>query len=94
MLLVGCGGAVTLRLSRDQDKVKSTGKESCEPLRQYYEGDGPALFAAACKLGLEGIISKKADSPYRPGPKRATAWVKVKNKGAPGYLRFRDRLEG
>lgn len=63
-------------------------------LCEHEAGDGAALFEAACKLGLEGIVSKKADSIYRPGPKKTTAWVKVKNKGAPGYLRFRDGLEG
>src|SRR5690606_29787500 len=30
-------------------------------------GKGPGFFAEACKLGLEGIISKRADSAYRAG---------------------------
>jgi len=34
------------------------------------------LFAHACKLGFEGIISRKADAPYRS--ERSGAWVKVK----------------
>jgi bifunctional non-homologous end joining protein LigD len=38
--------------------------------------DGPRLFAHACKLGFEGIISKKADAPYRS--ERSDAWVKIK----------------
>ena len=38
--------------------------------------DGPRLFAHACKLGFEGIISKKADAPYRS--ERSDAWIKVK----------------
>lgn len=41
------------------------------------EGDGPTVFRHACALGLEGIISKRRDSPYRCG--RSTAWVKTKN---------------
>jgi bifunctional non-homologous end joining protein LigD len=28
---------------------------------------GPTVFAHACKLGLEGIVSKRKDSPYRSG---------------------------
>jgi ATP-dependent DNA ligase len=28
------------------------------------------MFAAACDLGLEGIISKKVDAPYRSGPSK------------------------
>lgn len=57
-------------------------------------GDGQALYEAACRMGLEGIVSKKLTSPYRPGPKRSLSWVKVKNKRAPGYLRVRDGLDG
>jgi ATP-dependent DNA ligase len=60
----------------------------------YDTGDGPSLFRAACDMGLEGIVSKRADSKYRPGPKGCESWVKVKNKTAPGYTRFKDGLEG
>jgi len=37
---------------------------------------GPALLRQACKMGLEGIMSKVADSPYRSG--RGRDWVKTK----------------
>ena len=30
-------------------------------------GDGDSVFRHACKLGLEGIVSKRKDSPYRSG---------------------------
>jgi ATP-dependent DNA ligase len=40
-------------------------------------GDGPAFFAAACKHGLEGIVSKRKASVYRSG--RSSTWLKVKN---------------
>ena len=43
------------------------------------------MFAAACDLGLEGIVSKKLDTPYRSGP--AKAWIKIKNPNAPGATR-------
>lgn len=39
-------------------------------------GDGQALFDHACRHNLEGIISKRADSPYRSGPQRT--WLKIK----------------
>jgi len=42
----------------------------------HVQGDGPAFFAEACKLGLEGIVSKRADSPYQAV--RGRAWQKVK----------------
>ena len=35
----------------------------------------------ACKLGLEGIVSKKLDAPYRSGPSKV--WIKIKNPKAP-----------
>jgi bifunctional non-homologous end joining protein LigD len=31
------------------------------------EEDGPLVFERACKLGLEGIVSKRRDSPYSSG---------------------------
>ena len=34
---------------------------------EHIEGDGPTVFAHACKLGLEGIVSKRKESTYRSG---------------------------
>jgi bifunctional non-homologous end joining protein LigD len=34
---------------------------------EHIEGDGPTVFAHACKMGLEGIVSKRKDSAYRSG---------------------------
>ena len=34
---------------------------------EHIGGDGPTVFAHACKLGLEGIVSKRKDSAYRSG---------------------------
>jgi bifunctional non-homologous end joining protein LigD len=39
-------------------------------------GDGPTILAHTCGLGLEGIVSKRADLPYRPG--RGAHWLKSK----------------
>jgi bifunctional non-homologous end joining protein LigD len=47
------------------------------------------MFAAVCDLGLEGIVSKKINSPYRSGPSKS--WVKVKNPKAAAATRI---LEG
>jgi bifunctional non-homologous end joining protein LigD len=55
---------------------------------EHAEGHGEKLFAAVCKLGLEGIVSKKLDSHYRSGPSKA--WVKVKNPKAPAATRASD----
>lgn len=39
--------------------------------------EGRAFYAAARDLGIEGIVGKRADSPYQPG-KRTGDWVKLK----------------
>ena len=49
------------------------------------EGDGATIFHHACKLGLEGIVSKRKDSPYRSG--RSPDWLKMKNPNAPAVKR-------
>ena len=52
---------------------------------EHIEGDGPMVFAHACKLGLEGIVSKRKDSAYRFG--RSPDWLKMKNADAPAVKR-------
>jgi bifunctional non-homologous end joining protein LigD len=52
---------------------------------EHMEGDGPTVFAHACKLGLEDIVSKRLGSPYRSG--RSQHWVKSKNPAAPAVKR-------
>jgi bifunctional non-homologous end joining protein LigD len=52
---------------------------------EHMEGDGPTVFAHACKLGLEGIVSKRKDSAYRSG--RSPDWLKMKNSNAPAVKR-------
>jgi DNA ligase D len=42
----------------------------------HVAGDGDALFAMASRMGLEGIIAKRADARYVQG--RSSNWVKVK----------------
>jgi bifunctional non-homologous end joining protein LigD len=56
---------------------------------EHAEGHGDKMFAAVCDLGLEGIVSKKLDAPYRSGPSKS--WIKVKNPKAPAGTRV---LEG
>jgi bifunctional non-homologous end joining protein LigD len=52
---------------------------------EHIEGDGPTVFAHACKMGLEGIVSKRKDSMYRSG--RSPDWLKMKNPAAPAVNR-------
>jgi bifunctional non-homologous end joining protein LigD len=43
---------------------------------EHLSADGARMLAEACKLGLEGIISKRIDRPYRSG--RHDDWLKSK----------------
>ena len=47
--------------------------------------DGLAVFQHACKMGLEGIVSKRLGSRYRSG--RSPDWLKFKNPEAPAVKR-------
>ena len=49
------------------------------------EEDGPLVFEHACKLGLEGIVSKRRDLAYSSG--RSPDWIKSKNQNAPAVKR-------
>jgi bifunctional non-homologous end joining protein LigD len=49
---------------------------------------GPDLFRAACRLGLEGLVSKHRDRPYQAG--RSKHWIKVKNRSHPAMERVMD----
>jgi hypothetical protein len=46
---------------------------------------GPDLFDAACRMGLEGLVSKHRERAYRGG--RCDHWVKVKNRKHPAFSR-------
>jgi bifunctional non-homologous end joining protein LigD len=45
-------------------------------LSDHVVGQGPAFFAQAARMGLEGIVSKQVDAPYRSG--RSRSWLKMK----------------
>jgi bifunctional non-homologous end joining protein LigD len=53
------------------------GSHSNIVLNEHFEVDGTTVYREACKLGCEGIVSKRLGSPYRSG--RSPHWVKVKN---------------
>jgi len=52
--------------------------------------DGDVVFRHACKMGLEGIVSKRLGSRYRSG--RSPDWLKMKNPAAPAVRRGRRGL--
>jgi bifunctional non-homologous end joining protein LigD len=77
----------------------------CILYSEHFE-DGPDLYARVTAMGLEGIVSKRADAPYRSG--RSEQWLKVKRwergrfavigfvpEGSSGLLKLRlARREG
>jgi bifunctional non-homologous end joining protein LigD len=52
---------------------------------EFFEGDGDIIIEHACKLGCEGIVSKRLGSRYRSG--RSPHWLKIKNPAAPAVKR-------
>jgi len=46
---------------------------------QHFVSSGKEMLEAACKMGLEGVISKRGDAPYRSG--RSEDWTKAKCRG-------------
>jgi bifunctional non-homologous end joining protein LigD len=52
---------------------------------EHFDRPGGAVLDGACRLGLEGIVSKRADSPYRSGV-RGGEWVKAKCRGADEFV--------
>ena len=49
---------------------------------------GPDLFRAACRMGLEGLVSKRRDRPYQAG--RSKHWIKNKNRSHPAMGRVME----
>ena len=58
-------------------------------ISDFEQGEiGPDLFRAACRMGLEGLVSKRADRPYRGG--RSRDWIKVKNRDHQAFERVKE----
>jgi hypothetical protein len=47
-------------------------------LNEHSEADGGTMFTEACRVGLEGIVSKRFDAPYRSG--RSADWIKTRTR--------------
>ena len=57
-------------------------------LSDHTDEDGATIFRQACRMGLEGIVSKRLTAPYRSGPSRD--WLKIKNPESPATIRVRE----
>jgi bifunctional non-homologous end joining protein LigD len=81
---------VVLPFAKRKAALRKLLKAGCAGIQyvEHADGHGDRLFAAACKLGLEGIVSKKLNAPYKSGPSKA--WLKIKNPEAPAATRVID----
>jgi bifunctional non-homologous end joining protein LigD len=61
----------------------SAGLQLCD----HIDLPGDLVFAHACRLGCEEIVSKRLGSRYRPGPSKSPDWIKVKNPASPAVRR-------
>ncbi|GEO98135.1 ATP-dependent DNA ligase [Methylobacterium haplocladii] len=68
--------ALTERKALLQQALDDAGPTSRVRFSEHLDADGDAMARHACRLGLEGIIAKKASAPYRSG--RSDHWRKVK----------------
>src|SRR4051794_22538027 len=50
----------------------------------HHQGQAAELYQNACRMGLEGVICKRADRPYRPG--RSGDWLKLKCVGREEFI--------
>jgi bifunctional non-homologous end joining protein LigD len=57
-------------------------------VNEHIAEEGPTVFAHACRLGAEGIVSKRIDGTYRSGP--CPAWIKVRNPASIAVQRERS----
>ncbi|MEY9421326.1 bifunctional non-homologous end joining protein LigD [Bradyrhizobium japonicum] len=70
-----------LPLGERKDRLRQlleAGKKKSGQIRyvEHFESSGDAVLQSACKLELEGVVSKKLDAPYRSG--RTESWTKAK----------------
>jgi bifunctional non-homologous end joining protein LigD len=78
LLFLNGESMVHLPLIKRKERLQRLLRKEVEGLRysEHVIGDGPRFRAHACKLALEGAISKRADRPYAPGDRGI--WLKSK----------------
>jgi bifunctional non-homologous end joining protein LigD len=87
LLFAGCEDLRPLPLLARKERLRKllgrSAQSSRSPIRyvEYFDADGEQMLQLARDEGLEGIISKRADAPYRAG--RGGNWLKIKSR--PGH---------
>ena len=77
-------------LERKQGLARLLGRAKRQVIhfKEDLADDGPKVFKHVCWMGLEGIVSKRIDAPYRSGPSRT--WLKSKNPASEAVRRERE----
>lgn len=80
LLFIGEEDLRALPLTERKDRLATLLSDAGEDPRlrfvEHFETGGDAVLKSACRLSLEGIVSKQADEPYRSG--RTDTWAKSK----------------
>ena len=77
-------------IDRKRRLTRLIGKAKRQVVRfaEHLTEDGPTVFQHVCRMGLEGIVSKRIDAPYRSGPSKT--WLKSKNPNSEAARRERE----
>src|SRR3954467_623385 len=70
--------------SRKAALAEALKKSATVRLSEHLEGEAQEVLDKACKLGLEGLIGKRADSVYEAG--RSKTWIKLKCRLEQGFV--------
>ena len=91
--LIGHGGddlcgLPLIERKRRLAKLLGRSKRRAIQFVKHLVGDGPTVFDHVCRMGLEGIVSKRVDARYRSG--MSTTWLKSKNPESEAVRRERE----
>jgi ATP-dependent DNA ligase len=77
-------------IERKRRLVRLLGRSKGRAIRlvEHLTNGGATVFAHVCDMGLEGIVSKRVDAPYRGGPSKT--WLKSKNPASEAVRRERE----
>jgi bifunctional non-homologous end joining protein LigD len=69
-------------------RLLGSARRQANCFNEHLTDDGPTVFRHVCRMGLDGIVSKRTDPPYRSGPSRT--WLKSKNPASVAVRRERE----
>jgi bifunctional non-homologous end joining protein LigD len=77
-------------IERKRQLIKLVGRARWHSIQYsaHLKGNGASVLHHACRLGMEGIVSKRTDAPYRSGPSKV--WLKSENLASEAARRERQ----